>query len=108
MSCVGLTNIKLYQSPLLTAIGEGAFMNCMGINTNVILPQSVVSIGSAAFSNCGNMVTIIIPGGVTAVGAGAFGDCDKLIILAVPLSQPGGWHTAWNPQSRPVVWGYVY
>jgi hypothetical protein len=44
---------------------------------------------------------------VTWIGNEAFRDCPNLTIYAEAESQPAGWHPHWNPDNRPVVWGYI-
>ena len=61
----------------VTAIGDGAFYACSGLE-NVVLPDSVTSIGEYAFTDCISLEGIIIPHSVTSIGAGAFAGCEKL------------------------------
>jgi hypothetical protein len=37
----------------------------------------------------------------------AFAGCNSLTIYCEAQSQPSGWASNWNPDNRPVVWGYV-
>lgn len=46
--------------------------------TNVILPESLTSIGEAAFQNCLSLTNVTIPSNVTNIGQGAFGNCLSL------------------------------
>ena len=39
------------------------------------------------------------------MGANAFVGCSSLTIYVQAASRPPGWHTSWNPNNRPVVWG---
>ena len=43
--------------------------------TNLIIPNSVTSIGNNAFSNCSGLTSITIPNSVTDIGNGAFSGC---------------------------------
>ena len=55
----------------VTAIGNGAFQNQLGLES-VKIPQTVTSIGDYAFSGCASLVNMFIPEGVTYIGNGAF------------------------------------
>jgi uncharacterized repeat protein (TIGR03803 family) len=66
---------------LVTSIGGGAFE--FGGLTNVTIPNSVTSIESNAFQQCGLLTSIIIPNSVTNVGAGAFLLCNRLTNLTI-------------------------
>lgn len=54
---------------------------------------------------------------VFAIGKDAFKGCDNLTVYAEAETQPKEWHEkkgflglgikeSWNPDKRPVVWGY--
>jgi len=64
------------QGSPVTAIGEDAFMN--GKITSVTIPNSVKSIGDAAFGSCYSLTSITIPASVTSIGDNAFGSCFNL------------------------------
>ena len=80
-----------YTIPKSVAIiGNNAFSESYGRrgNTylkNIIIPNSVTSIGEYAFSNCTNLESIIIPDSVTTIGSKAFSECTNL--ESVVLSQ---------------------
>ncbi len=59
-------------------IAENAFAQCETL-TEVTIPNSVVSIGSATFSRCVNLTKITIPNTVTVIGYEAFYCCGELI-----------------------------
>ena len=52
---------------------------------NTIIPNSVTSIGSGAFSGSG-LTAITIPNSVTKIGEGAFGNCSGLTVITIPNS----------------------
>ena len=62
----------------VTSIGEYAFRNCTYL-TSIAIPSSVTSIGERAFSGCTSLTSITIPSSVTSIGEYAFLDCYKLV-----------------------------
>lgn len=62
-----------------------AFRNNTEI-TEIIIPEGVKGIGTAAFSGCKNLQSVTIPESVTAIGAEAFKGCEKLDPLTIPDS----------------------
>jgi Leucine-rich repeat (LRR) protein len=51
--------------------------------TSVTIPNSVTSIGFAAFWNCESLTSVTIPNSVTSIDGSAFSDCDKLLYIDV-------------------------
>lgn len=66
----------------VTAIDNSAFMDS-GI-TSVIIPNSVKSIGSNAFSHCPKLAEIVFPSSLEYIGDFAFMDCSSLTSLFIP------------------------
>ena len=56
----------------VTSIGDCVFSGCMGL-TSVTIPDSVTSIGSWAFNDCTGLTSVTIPDSVTNIGEKAFG-----------------------------------
>ena len=54
--------------------------------TNIIIPNSIVSIGVYAFRNCTSLTSIDIPNGVTSIGEYAFNICANLTTLTIPTN----------------------
>ncbi len=66
----------------VTSIGEYAFWYCSSL-TSVTIPNSVTSIGYGAFGDCSSLTSITIPNSVTSIGESAFGDCSKLTSVTI-------------------------
>jgi hypothetical protein len=76
-----LTNVTIPNT--VTTIGEAAF-NAAGL-TSVTIPYGVTNISDAAFEDCENMTNAIIPASVTTIGPGAFSDT-ALTDVTIPNS----------------------
>ncbi len=79
--CNNLANIVLPNT--LTTIGIAAFMDCKNITT-VNIPNSVVTIGNDAYRYCSMLRTLTIGSGVTNLEEYIFGDCDTLTSVTIP------------------------
>lgn len=78
-----LTNLVIPDS--IASIGDYAFSCCSSI-TSVKIPDSVTSIGTEAFYYCDKLVNLTIGNGVTSIGDDAFGFCKNLETVTLPNS----------------------
>ena len=68
---------KVVIPKCVTAIGEGAFIDCDSL-TDITIPESVTSVGTGAFEGCRNLTSVSICGGGMSIGEFAFGRCSRL------------------------------
>ena len=81
--CSSLTEIVIPNS--VTSIGDSAFYDCRSLS-NIVIPNSVTSIGDSAFEDCCSLNDIIISDSVTSIGKGAFKWCKSLAEIVIPNS----------------------
>jgi hypothetical protein len=61
----------------VTTIGDGAFVDCYHMK-RVTMGDNVISIGHWAFSRCPNLTSVTIGSAVETIGSGAFDGCTEL------------------------------
>ena len=69
----------------VTSIGYAAFAYCSSL-TGVTIGNSVTSIGYRAFWECRRLTSVTIPNSVTKIGSGVFGLCTSLTSVTIPDS----------------------
>ena len=69
----------------VTSIGNYAFFNCSGL-TSVTIPNSVASIGNKAFEGCSGLTSVTIGNSVTSIGRYTFSSCSGLTSVTIPNS----------------------
>ena len=78
-----ITNLVIPNS--VTSIGDWAFSRCSGL-TSVTIPNSVTSIGDYTFYVCSGLTSVTIGNSVTSIGNGAFAGCSGLTSITIPNS----------------------
>ena len=69
----------------VTQIDDFAFERRSGI-TEIIIPDSITSIGRSVFYECTKLKSIKIPNSVTSMGIGVFDSCEGLTSITIPDS----------------------
>lgn len=71
----GCTKLPPYEFPeTLITIDEGAFQNCVGLNS-FVLGENVETIGAYAFDGCKQLPGLIFPSSLKSIGNYAFRNC---------------------------------
>lgn len=73
--------INLVIPESVSTIGKYAFYNCLNISS-LVISDSVKSIGSESFNGCRGLTSVIIPNSVTQIGSKAFYGCENLKSLS--------------------------
>ena len=81
--CSSLSNIVVPNSVI--SIGDRAFSCCSSLSS-IVIPDSVTDIGNDAFSHCSSLSNIVIPDSVTSIGDYAFSGCSSLSNIVIPDS----------------------
>ena len=89
----------------VTSIGSDAFSGCKGL-TSIVIPDSVTSIGSDAFSGCKGLTSITIPDSVTSIGNSAFSGCSSLESITIPFVGAKAGLTSSDKYQYP--FGYIF
>ena len=98
--CTNLTSVKIsdltawckinfyawYSNPLYYA--HHLFLNGVEVR-NMVIPNSVTSIGTNTFIGCTELLSVTIPNSVTSIGGGAFASCTGL--TKVNISDLSSW-----------------
>ena len=69
----------------VTSIGSSAFSGRSSL-TSITIPESVTSIEDAAFEECSSLTSVTIGNSVTSIGSSAFSWCSSLTSITIPSS----------------------
>ena len=81
--CISLERVDLPDS--VTSIGDAAFLDCMSL-TEIDLPDAVTSIGEGAFAACAALRRAIVEDGVASISDRAFAGDRALQTVLLPAS----------------------
>ena len=69
----------------VTTIGYAAFSGCRSLRS-VTIPDSVTTIGDIAFLHCSSLTSVTVGDSITTIGDGAFEDCSSLTSVTIGAS----------------------
>lgn len=78
---IALTEVVLPNT--LTTIGKEAFSYC-GNLTKIVFSEEVENIGEYAFVGCSNLIEIVLPQKLKCIGKYAFSECNNLTKIVFP------------------------
>lgn len=111
-SFAGTRVTNIYYPASITRIFYYAFDGCTSLaefshyQIEYKGESSIQEIHMNAFRDCSALTSIYIPASVTSMGTEVFDGCSALSINCRATEQPSGWSSTWNPDNRPVTWGY--
>ena len=79
----GITSIVIPDS--VTSIGSSAFSGCKSL-AEIDIPDSVTEIGNSAFGYCTSLSKVKLSKNLTGIGSGVFSGCTSLAEITIPDS----------------------
>ena len=83
MYSLGINELVLPDS--VTSLGSNTFSYCTGL-TRAVLPAGLAEVGNRMFMGCTALKDVTISEGIASVGKGAFRDCVSLTDIKLPAS----------------------
>lgn len=80
--CISIETITLHDN--IKFISDGAFLNCQSLN-NITLPDNLDFIGFLTFANCISLTNLTLPN-ITTIYEAGFCNCFNLKNLTIPKS----------------------
>ena len=74
------------KTMIVTAIEDLAFANTPIVN--VVLPNSIKSIGKNSFNYCDLLLSVNIPNSIEEIGEGAFSNCGQIVAIVWDVNTP--------------------
>ena len=87
-SATELTLPTDYNGKSIIGIGDYAFKNCPGLIGDVVIPNSVTSIGYKTFEGCANIENLHIGNSIESIGDYAFAGCESIKEIKTGLQRP--------------------
>ena len=81
-----ITNITLPNT--LESLGNAAFYGCSAL-ASLVIPNSVTNIGNSCFFGCKSLTAVTLPSGLTYLSPSLFYDCGNLTGITIPTSVTG-------------------
>ena len=80
-NCSSLEQIILTDT--ITSMGKAAFSGCKSLR-QISLPKTITEISEVAFFDCSSLEQIILPDTITSIGKAAFSSCKSLKQISLP------------------------
>ncbi len=101
-SCSSLATVTIGHG--VTRIPNNMFVNCGALASDIVIPDSVVYIGTYAFQNCTLLKNVYVYGTVTTIGGNAFSGWSaangQTIHVIGASAKPSGWYNSWIPTAQ--------
>ena len=82
-SCINANEATIPNT--VTSIGANAFDSCFHFyRSNIVIPDSVISIGNECFRDCASLESIVLPSGITTIPSYMFYECNALKSITIP------------------------
>ena len=96
LACLYAAMGEIVISNSVTSIGDRAFYNCTGL-TSITIPNSVTSIGEKAFSYCSNLTSVdVLCETPPVLGSSALNNCTSLSAIYVPCGTLDAYKQSWS------------